>query len=131
MPELLAPILLGGWGRRADRECHNHEQGLSNACDGSAPAENKGRSRASERPKSRAFKKLFTFAQILVASTLSFDGEWGHGMKVQETKLQASENDLKRLMADVTRAMEKAQEAITRIAPNLVVTATETKRAQC
>ena len=66
-----------------------------------------------------------------MASTLSFDGEWGHGMKVQETKLQASENDLKRLMADVTRAMEKAQEAITRIAPNLVVTATETKRAQC
>jgi len=66
-----------------------------------------------------------------VASTLSFDGEWGHGMKVQETKLQASENDLKRLMADVTRAMEKAQEAITRMTSNCSVTATETKRANC
>ena len=51
-------------------------------------------------------------------------------MKAQGTKLQATENDLKRLMADVTRAMEKAQEAITRIAPDLAVTATETKRAQ-
>jgi hypothetical protein len=48
-------------------------------------------------------------------------------MKAQGTKLQATENDLKRLMADVSRAMEKAQEAITRIAPNLAVTATEAK----
>jgi hypothetical protein len=56
-------------------------------------------------------------------------GEWGHGMQAQGTKLQATENDLKRLMADVSRAMEKAQEAITRIASNLAVTATETKRA--
>ena len=103
--------------------------GLSNACEGSAPAER--RSRASEQPKPRGFKRLFTFAQILVASTLSFDGEWGHGMKVQETKLQASENDLKRLMADVTRAMEKAQEAITRIASDPAVTAAETKTGQC
>jgi hypothetical protein len=52
-------------------------------------------------------------------------------MKAQGTKLQATENDLKRLMADVTRAMEKAQEAITRIVSNPAVTATETKRAQC
>ena len=51
-------------------------------------------------------------------------------MKAQGTKLQATENDLKRLMGDVTRAMEKAQEAITRIASNPAVTATETKRAQ-
>jgi hypothetical protein len=43
--------------------------------------------------------------------------------------IEASENDLKRLMADVSRAMEKAQEAITRIASNSAVTATETKRA--
>jgi hypothetical protein len=50
-------------------------------------------------------------------------------MKAQGTKLQATENDLKRLMADVSRAMEKAQEAIMRIAS--AVTATETKRAQC
>jgi len=49
-------------------------------------------------------------------------------MKAQGTKLQATESDLKRLMADVSRAIEKAQEAITRIAPNLAVTATETKK---
>ena len=55
----------------------------------------------------------------------------GTSMKAQGTKLQATENDLKRLMADVTRAMEKAQDAITRIASNGSVTATETKRAQC
>jgi hypothetical protein len=36
-------------------------------------------------------------------------------MKTQATKLQAAENDLKQLMADVTRAMEKAQEAVARI----------------
>jgi hypothetical protein len=50
-------------------------------------------------------------------------------MKAQGTKLQATENDLKRLMADVTRAMEKAQEAITRIASNAAVTATESKKS--
>jgi hypothetical protein len=37
-------------------------------------------------------------------------------MNAQATKLQAAENDLKQLMADVTRAMEKAQEAVARIA---------------
>jgi hypothetical protein len=36
-------------------------------------------------------------------------------MKGQATKLQAAEAELKQLMADVTRAMEKAQQAITRI----------------
>jgi hypothetical protein len=37
-------------------------------------------------------------------------------MNAQATKLQAAENDLKQLMADVTRAVEKAQEAVARIA---------------
>ncbi len=37
-------------------------------------------------------------------------------MAVPGTKLLAAENDLKLLMADVTRAMEKAQEAVARIA---------------
>ena len=37
-------------------------------------------------------------------------------MNAQATKLQAAENDLKQLMADVSRAMEKAQEAVARIA---------------
>ena len=63
--------------------------------------------------------------------SISFEGEWGHAMKAQGTKLQATENDRKRLMADVSRAMEKAQEAITRIASNPAVTATDTKRAHC
>jgi hypothetical protein len=36
-------------------------------------------------------------------------------MNAQATNLQAAENDLKQLMADVTRAMEKAQEAVARI----------------
>jgi hypothetical protein len=37
-------------------------------------------------------------------------------MNTQATKLQAAESDLKELMADVTRAMEKAQQAVARIA---------------
>jgi hypothetical protein len=37
-------------------------------------------------------------------------------MNAQPPKLQAAENDLKQLMADVTRAMEKAQEAVARMA---------------
>jgi hypothetical protein len=37
-------------------------------------------------------------------------------MNAQTTKLQAAEDDLKQLMAEVTRAMEKAQEAVARIA---------------
>jgi hypothetical protein len=37
-------------------------------------------------------------------------------MSVPAIKLLAAESDLKQLMADVTRAMEKAQEAVARIA---------------
>ena len=47
-------------------------------------------------------------------------------MNAQATKLQAAENDLKQLMADVTRAMEKAQEAVARIASKAGATTTET-----
>jgi hypothetical protein len=46
-------------------------------------------------------------------------------MKAQATELQVAENDLKQLMADVARAMDKAQEAIARIACNVGAT-TET-----
>jgi len=35
----------------------------------------------------------------------------------QAAKLQAAENDLKQLMADVSLAMKKAEEAVARIAP--------------
>ena len=48
-------------------------------------------------------------------------------MNAQATKLQASENDLKQLMADVTRAMEKAQEAVARIASKAATATTETE----
>jgi hypothetical protein len=37
-------------------------------------------------------------------------------MRARPAKVQAAEDDLKELMADVTRAMEKAQEAVARIA---------------
>jgi len=37
-------------------------------------------------------------------------------MAAQATRLLAAEGDLKQLMADVTRAMEKAQDAVARIA---------------
>ena len=45
------------------------------------------------------------------------------GMNTQATKLQAAEDDLKKLMADVTRAMERAQEAVARITSNEAATA--------
>jgi t-SNARE complex subunit (syntaxin) len=46
-------------------------------------------------------------------------------MKAEATKLEHSENDLKQLMADVTRAMEKAQEAVARIASKAAPVTTE------
>jgi hypothetical protein len=36
-------------------------------------------------------------------------------MNEQATKLETAESDLKQLMADVSRAMEKAQEAVARL----------------
>jgi hypothetical protein len=48
-------------------------------------------------------------------------------MNAQATKLQAAENDLKQLMADVTQAMEKAQEAVARIASKAGAATTETE----
>ena len=48
-------------------------------------------------------------------------------MKAQATKLQDAENDLKQLMADVTRAMGKAQEAVARIASKAAAATTETE----
>ena len=48
-------------------------------------------------------------------------------MTAHATKLQAAENDLKQLMADVTRAMEKAQEAVAKIASKAAAATTETE----
>jgi hypothetical protein len=46
-------------------------------------------------------------------------------MRADTTKLLAAENDLRQLIADVTRAMEKAQEAVARIANKAVAPAAE------
>ena len=48
----------------------------------------------------------------------------GMEMNAQASELQAAENNLKQLMAEVTRAMEKAQEAVAKIASK-----TETAKA--
>jgi hypothetical protein len=50
-------------------------------------------------------------------------------MNAHATKLQAAENDLKELMADVTWAMEKAQQAVSRIAPKAAAAATQTEES--
>ena len=57
-----------------------------------------------------------------MASLSRLEGE-NIGMNTQATKLPAAEDDLKQLMADVTRAMERAQEAVARIASNGAATA--------
>jgi hypothetical protein len=54
-------------------------------------------------------------------------GEWEMEMNAQATKIQAAENDLKQLMADVTRAIEKAQQAVARISPKAAAATTETE----
>jgi hypothetical protein len=46
-------------------------------------------------------------------------------MNAQVTKLQAAENDLKELMADTTRAIKKAEEAIGKIAPHTLLSTAE------
>jgi hypothetical protein len=48
-------------------------------------------------------------------------------MKAAATKLQAAEIELKQLMADVTRAMEKAQDAVARITRKSATAAVETE----
>jgi len=53
----------------------------------------------------------------------------GDGMNAQATKLETAENDLKQLIADVTVAVEKAQEAVARIAPKAGAATTETGEA--
>ena len=52
-------------------------------------------------------------------------------MNEQATKLETAESDLKQLMADVSRAMEKAQEAVARIAPKVAAATIETGDDTC
>jgi hypothetical protein len=47
-------------------------------------------------------------------------------MDTQDTKIQTAETDLKQLMADVTRAMEKAQQAIARVTSKETTASPET-----
>ena len=46
-------------------------------------------------------------------------------MTAPTTKLQAAEHDLKQLMVDVTRAVEKAQQAVVRITGKATAAAAE------
>lgn len=50
-------------------------------------------------------------------------------MTTETTKLQAAEKDLKQLMADVTRAVEKAQQAVARITGKSAASTDETQAA--
>jgi hypothetical protein len=45
----------------------------------------------------------------------------------QTTKLETAQSDLKQLMADVTRAMEKAQQAVARITSTVAAATTGTE----
>jgi len=47
-------------------------------------------------------------------------------MNVHATELEAAENELKQLMADVSGAMEKAEKAVVRMASKAAVATTET-----
>ena len=48
-------------------------------------------------------------------------------MNAQATRLQAAENDLKQLMADVTQAIEKAQQAVARNSSKVAAATTESE----
>jgi hypothetical protein len=48
-------------------------------------------------------------------------------MNAQATKLQTTESDLKQLMADVTRAVEKVQEVVARITSKGKIASPETE----
>jgi hypothetical protein len=67
----------------------------------------------------RGLQRLFTLGSeyfVACPSQLRRAANGGIKMNTQATKLQTAENDLKQLMADVTRAMQKAEEAVARIA---------------
>jgi hypothetical protein len=61
------------------------------------------------------------------STSLLVFGQSASTANAQATKLQAAENDLKQLMVDVARAIEKAQEAVAKMAPKAVGLTTETE----
>ena len=87
----------------------------------------------SDRLRRRLCRTVFRHCSLLAVNTAGepFFPRWAANgdmeMSAQTPKLQAAENDLKQLMADVTRAMEKAQDAVTRLAPKAAVATTETE----
>jgi hypothetical protein len=50
-------------------------------------------------------------------------------MNTRATALQAAEDNLKQLMADLSRAMAKAEEAIAKVGSNAPITGAETQPA--
>ena len=64
-----------------------------------------------------------------VASSIEAGKLGFRDMRFEGTKLLAAENELKLLMADVTRAMEKAQDAVARIAHKAAAATTEAQPA--
>jgi hypothetical protein len=50
-------------------------------------------------------------------------------METQTSKLQVVETNLKQLMADVSRAMQKAEEALARVADRSAASAADTNAA--
>ena len=81
-----------------------------------------------ERLSPCGLKRPLTFGLNTLSEPFPDEGgAWEMEMNAQATKLQAVENDLKELMADVTRAMEKAQEAVARIASTTPTGTTKTE----
>ena len=85
----------------------------------------------SDRLRRRLCRKVFRDCSFLAMNTAGepFFLRWAANgemeMNAQTPKLQAAENDLKQLMADVTKAMEKAQEAVARMAAKAAASAPE------
>ena len=81
-----------------------------------------------EQPAPLSFYKLFTAAGN-TAPEHRLMGTAEVGMTTDTTKLQAAESDLKRLMADVAQAVEKAQQAVARITGKAATSTDETQAA--
>jgi hypothetical protein len=103
-------------------------RGCARSRHGDTASEGRGAARMilRERLSPQGLQRLLTLALNTLSDPFPEEGgAWEMEMNAQATKLQAVENDLKQLMADVTRAMEKAQEAVARIASTTPTATTE------
>jgi hypothetical protein len=73
----------------------------------------------------RSFRDYSLCPEYCGRAPLRRAANWEMELNAQATKLEAAENDLKQLMADVTRAIEKAQDAVARIASKAAAATTE------